>query len=158
MDPATRKAALRMFTYGLYAVGVAHGEDRNMFTANWLSQVSFEPPLVALSVERDSHSIQLLRDSGVLAISVFSADQREQAGLLGKRWKLRPNKIADVRYRLGVTGCPVLEGAPAVVECRVIDSMGAGDSTIFLAEVIHAEAQEEGTPLTMREAGFRHAG
>jgi flavin reductase (DIM6/NTAB) family NADH-FMN oxidoreductase RutF len=158
LDPAARKAALRMFTYGLYAVGVAHGEDRNMFTANWLTQVSFEPPLIALSVESDSHSIKLLRDSGVLAISVFSADQRDQAGLLGKRWKLRPNKIADVRYRPGVTGCPVLEGAAAVVECRVIDSMEAGDSTIFLAEVIHAEAKEEGTPLTMREAGFRHAG
>jgi flavin reductase (DIM6/NTAB) family NADH-FMN oxidoreductase RutF len=158
LDPAAKKAALRMFTYGLYAIGVAHGEDRNMFTANWLTQVSFEPPLVAISVENDGHSIGLLRASGVFAISVFSTDQREQAGVLGKRWKLRPDKIEDVRHRPGITGCPVLEEAPGVVECRVIDQMEAGDSTIFLAEVIHAEVQGDAQPLTMQEAGFRHAG
>ncbi len=158
LDPAAKKAVLRMFTYGLYAVGVAHGDDRNMFTANWLTQVSFEPPLVAISVENDSHSIGLLRESDVFAISVFSTEQREQAGALGKRWKLRPNKIEDVRYWLGVTGCPILEDAPGVVECQVIDSMPAGDSTVFLAEVINAEVQGEGMPLTMQQAGFRHAG
>ena len=158
LDPAAKKAVLRMFTYGLYAVGVANGRDRNMFTANWLTQVSFEPPLLAVSVESDSHSIGLLRESGVFAVSIYSTDQREQAGLLGKRWKLRPDKIEDVPYQLGVTGCPILEGAPGVVECRVIDSMEAGDSTVFLAEVIHAQVQSETKPLTMQEAGFRHAG
>jgi flavin reductase (DIM6/NTAB) family NADH-FMN oxidoreductase RutF len=158
LDPAARKAVLRMFAYGLYAVGVAHGGDRNMFTANWLTQVSFDPPLVALSVENDSHSIGLLRESGAFAISVFSTEQREQAGLLGKRWKLRPDKIEDVRYRSGQTGCPILEDALGAVECRVIGSMEAGDSTVFLSEVIHAEVQRAGTPLTMQEAGFRHAG
>lgn len=34
----------------------------------------------------------------------------------------------------------------------------AGDSTLFIAEVIHAEVLAEGAPLTMAEAGFRHAG
>lgn len=158
LDPAAKKAALRMFTYGLYAVGVAHGDDRNMFTANWLTQVSFEPPLVALSVENDSHSIELLRQSGVFAVSVFSDQQREEAGLLGKRWRLRPDKIGDVSHRPGVTGCPVLEDALGVVECRVTGSIPAGDSTLFLAEVIHAEVLHEGIPLTMQAAGFRHAG
>ena len=158
LDPTARKAVLRMFTYGLYAVGVAHGGDRNMFTANWLTQVSFEPPLLALSVENDSHSIELLRPSGVFAISVFSTEQREQAGLLGKRWKLRPDKIDDMQLRPGLTGCPILEDALGSVECRVIGSMEAGDSTLFLSEVIHAEVQRDGAPLTMQEAGFRHAG
>jgi flavin reductase (DIM6/NTAB) family NADH-FMN oxidoreductase RutF len=158
LDPAGKKAVLRMVTYGLYAVGVAHGEDRNMFTANWLTQVSFEPPLVALSVENDSHSIGLLRESGVFAVSIFGDDQRQEAGLLGKRWKLRPHKIEEVQYRLGVTGCPILTDALGVLECRVVGSTEAGDSTLFLAGLVHAEVQREGTPLTMQEAGFRHAG
>lgn len=165
LDPAAKKAVLRMFTYGLYAVGVAEGGERNMFTANWISQVSFDPPLVALSVENDGHSIDLIRRSGVFAVSVFASEQREQAGLLGKRWKLRPNKIDDVAYRLGVTGCPILEDGLGAIECRILDRMEAGDSTLFLAEVIHAQvqgeasgSQAEGAPLTMREAGFRHAG
>lgn len=158
LDPAHKKTVLRLFTYGLYAVGVADGEDRNMFTANWLTQVSFDPPLLALSVENDSHSIDLIRRTGVFAVSVFADDQREQAGALGKRWALRPDKIDEVPHRAGVTGCPIMADALGAVECRVMNSMTAGDSTVFLAEVIAAETLREGEPLTMRAAGFRHAG
>lgn len=158
LDPAARKTALRLFTYGLYAVGVARGDEKNLFTANWLTQVSFDPPLIALSVEDDSHSIELLRDHGMFAISVFSSDDREQASALGKRWELRPNKIDEVEYELGVTGCPILTDALGTVECRVTGSLPAGDSTIFLGEVIDARVGRAGTPLTMSAAGFRHAG
>jgi flavin reductase (DIM6/NTAB) family NADH-FMN oxidoreductase RutF len=158
LDLAARKTALRLFTYGLYAVGVSRGDEKNLFTANWLTQVSFEPPLIALSVEHHSHSIALLRENGVFAISVFSSEDREKAGALGKRWELRPNKIDEVEYELGVTGCPILKDALGTIECRVMDSMPAGDSTIFLGEVIDARVGREGTPLTMSAAGFRHAG
>jgi flavin reductase (DIM6/NTAB) family NADH-FMN oxidoreductase RutF len=158
LDPAAKKTVLRLFTYGLYAVGVAHGDDRNLFTANWLTQVSFEPPLIAGSVENDSHSIELLRQSGVFAVSVFSSEHREAAGLLGKRWRLRPDKIEQVAHHLGATGCPILDDALGAIECRVVDSMPAGDSTIFLGEVISAIPMRDGAPLTMAEAGFRHAG
>ena len=158
LDPAQRKTALRLFTYGLYAVGVSRGDEKNLFTANWLTQVSFEPSLIAVSVENDSHSIELLRDSGVFAVSVFSSDEREQAGMLGKRWELRPDKIDRVEYDCGITGCPVLRSALGAVECRVTASLPAGDSTVFLGEVIGAQVRREGTPLTMNAAGFRHAG
>ena len=158
LDPVTRKSVLRLFTYGLYAVGVAHAGQRNLFTANWLTQVSFEPPLIALSVENDSHSIGLIRTAGVFAVSVFSSDHREQAGALGKRWQLRPTKIDAAPHELGITGCPILVDALGAVECRVTDSMPAGDSTIFLGEVVAARSGRDGTPLTMNAAGFRHAG
>lgn len=158
LDPQARKEVLRLLTYGLYAVGVAAGSDRNLFTANWLTQVSFDPPLVALSVENDSHSIELIRRSGLFAVSILSSEQREVAGLLGKRWKLRPDKIEQVPYHPGVMGCPVLDGALGSFGCRVTASVPAGDSTLFLAEVAAVERGGPGEPLTMRAAGFRHAG
>ncbi len=158
LDPVAKKTVLRLLTYGLYAIGVARGEDRNMFTANWLTQVSFDPPLLALSVENNSHSIDLIAETGVFTVSVLGEDQRDVAGLLGKRWNLRPNKIDEVQTRPGVTGGPILEDALGAVECRVIGSMPAGDSTVLIAEVIVAEAIRGGTPLSMASAGFRHAG
>jgi flavin reductase (DIM6/NTAB) family NADH-FMN oxidoreductase RutF len=158
LDPGAKKTVLRMVSYGLYAVGVARGEERNMFTANWLSQVSFEPPLVALSVENDGHSIELIRQSGAFAVTVFGDEQRDRAAALGKPWRLNPDKIREVPTRGGITGCPILEDGVGAVECRVVDSMAAGDSTVFLGEVISAEVLREGTPLTMAAAGFRHAG
>ena len=51
MDPALKKQVLRTFTYGLYAVSCADEGEVNIFTANWLTQVSFDPPMLAVSVE-----------------------------------------------------------------------------------------------------------
>jgi flavin reductase (DIM6/NTAB) family NADH-FMN oxidoreductase RutF len=157
-DPVAKKAILRQFTYGLYAVSVAHRGEASAFTANWLTQVSFEPPLVAVSVENDSHSIGLLRAGGVFAVNVYEEGSRELAGLLGKRWSKVPDKLDRVPHRPGVTGCPILLEALGAVECRVVSSLPAGDSTLFVGEVVHAELLREGTPLTMAASGFRHSG
>jgi flavin reductase (DIM6/NTAB) family NADH-FMN oxidoreductase RutF len=157
-DPAAKKQVLRMFTYGLYAVGVASGAEQAMFTANWVTQVSFDPPLIALSVENDSHSIGLLRAGGQFAISVFLSTARDQAGILGRHYRNHPNKMEQVRHRSGMTGCPILEDALGVVECRVVGELPAGDSTVFIGEIISAGVQHDGRPLTMAEAGFRHSG
>ena len=37
----------RTLTTGVYVIGVAHGGRANAFTAAWVSQVSFDPLLVA---------------------------------------------------------------------------------------------------------------
>ena len=103
-------------------------------------------------------SIGLIRETGRFSISIFASGGREMAGLLGKRWKLRPEKLDEVPYRLSPGGLPILENALGTVECRVTDAVAAGDSTVFIAEVVHAEVLHEGDPLTMAEAGFRHAG
>jgi flavin reductase (DIM6/NTAB) family NADH-FMN oxidoreductase RutF len=48
--PAHPVDLFRRLTNGVYIVGVAHGAARNAFTAAWITQVSFDPLLIALSV------------------------------------------------------------------------------------------------------------
>jgi len=64
LDQAAKKKVLRDFTYGLFAITASHQNERGVFTANWLSQASFDPPLVMLSVELDS-SIGRLPSLGI---------------------------------------------------------------------------------------------
>jgi len=158
LDLAAKKAVLRQLSYGLYAVTVQAGGAVNAFTANWLTQASFEPPLVAVSVENDGRSIGMLRASGVFAVNVLDSGARDLAARLGKRSAQVPNKLEGVPWRAGVTGCPILLEALGVVECRLTGEVAAGDSTLFVGEVVAAEVLREGRPLTMLEAGFRHSG
>jgi flavin reductase (DIM6/NTAB) family NADH-FMN oxidoreductase RutF len=158
MDESTKKTALRLFTYGLYAVIVRHGSDANAFTANWLTQVSFDPPMVAVSVENSSHSIGLIRATGIVTINVLASGDREVAGALGKRWEKGPTKLAQVPHRPGPNGCAVLDQALAYLECQVSSSAPAGASTVFVATIQDAQVLREGPHLTMAESGFRHAG
>ena len=158
LDPTAKKTALRLFTYGLYAVSCAHDGDANVFTANWLTQVSFEPPLVAVSVENASASLPLILASGLFAINVFATGQRDLAGALGKSRLRAGDKLGGVPHTLSANGLPLLSETLGWVECRVGDHLVTGDSTLVVGEVIAAGLQRDGEPLTMREAGFRHAG
>ena len=158
MDDAAKKEALRLFTYGLYAITSGGATQRNAFTANWVSQVSFDPPLVVLSIENDSVSLPIIRETGLFAINVYSADQRDLAGMLGKSFSKHPEKLATLSFGEGETGCPVLLECAAYVECRKEGEMPAGDSTLLLAQVVSATVLRRAEPLTMLAAGFRHAG
>lgn len=158
MDETAKRTALRMLTYGLYVVTVRHKDHENGFTANWLTQVSFDPPMLAASVENDSHSIDIIRGTGLFTVNVLASGQRELAGLLGKQWEKAPDKLAQVAYHAGPNGCAVLDDALAYLECEVAGSVAAGDSTVFAARIVGAGVQREDDPLTMAEAGFRHAG
>lgn len=158
MDANVKKQALRTFTYGLYGVSCVEGETVNIFTANWLSQVSFEPPLVAVSVENSSRSLPMILSSRVFTINTFRAGQRELAAKLGKSAIQHPDKLREIEYSIGENGCPILKDALAWVACKVRSTMEAGDSTLILAEVVDAGMVAEGASLTMADAGFRHAG
>jgi flavin reductase (DIM6/NTAB) family NADH-FMN oxidoreductase RutF len=158
MDDAAKKEALRLFTYGLYAVTCGDEREHNAFTANWLSQVSFDPPLVAVSVENTSHSLPIIRRHGSFAVNVYASDERELSGRLGKGFAKHPMKLEGLRWATAAGGCPVLSDAPAWVACRVTGELPAGDSTLVLGEVVDAQINRRVEPLTMLAAGFKHAG
>lgn len=159
MDPAIKKKVLRSFTYGLYIVTVADGASVNGFTANWLTQASFEPPMVVFAMENDSRSIAMIERAGAFAINVAPEGGRDLAARMGRSSKQNPDKLADVPYERGpATGSPVLPGCSGWVECRLVSSTPAGDHTLLLGEVVEAGEGLEARSLTMGEAGFRYSG
>lgn len=164
MDPQAKKIVLRHITYGLYAVTASHAGERGVFTANWLTQVSFDPPLLVLSVERDSSTLPLIRASGLFAVCPFTEEQRELAGALGRPKARAGDKFAALDLSVVETLVPDGDGPPALADAlgyavaQVSHEFPAGDSVVILAEVIEAKVLNEGRPLEMRAAGFRHAG
>ena len=70
-----------------------------------------------------------------------------------------PDKIAGIAWEPGdATGCPILDGTLGALECRVVNTMDAGDSVLVLAAIVAAHPLCDGAPLTMQAAGFKHAG
>lgn len=160
LDQQAKKTVLRQFTYGLAAVTAAHDGERGVFTANWLSQVSFEPPLVILSVELESSTLPLIRASGTFVICPLGEEQRELAGALGRPKARAGDKFAALDLRIVQTQSsqPALADALGYVVCAVRSETPAGDSVVLIGEIVEAAVFSEGAPLTMRAAGFRHAG
>ncbi|MFN8482548.1 MAG: flavin reductase family protein [Anaerolineae bacterium] len=159
MDPEVKKKALRLFTYGLYAVTAADAGEVAGMTANWLAQAAFEPPMLMVAFEADSRTLAVVRHSGTFAVNVYESGQRELAGQLGRASVKRPDKLEAIASQPGpLTGAPLLDAALAWVECRVTGELPSGDHVVVVAEVINAGVNRDGQPLTMAEAGFRYFG
>jgi flavin reductase (DIM6/NTAB) family NADH-FMN oxidoreductase RutF len=144
----------RRLNAGVYVVGVAEGERRNAFTASWLMQVSFDPLLLALSVNPGHASYPLLVAGGGFTVSVLSHDQLDLARHFGTRSGRETDKLAGISWRPGRTGAPILVGAVAYLECRLTSRIPAGDHEIAIARPIAGEILLPGaTPLTYADTG-----
>jgi flavin reductase (DIM6/NTAB) family NADH-FMN oxidoreductase RutF len=158
MDPAQKKKALRLLTYGLYVVTARSAEGYAAGTITWLSQCSLSPPLVMAGVQRDSSLHQAIAVSCAFAVHVVGRSQRPLAMAFFKTAVVERDRINGYRFERGATGAPVLLDAPAWFECRVLDQVARGDHTVFVAEVVGAGVRSEEEPLTLREAGFAYGG
>ncbi len=144
----------RRLTAGVYVVGVADGERRNAFTAAWLMQVSFDPLLLALSVNPGHASFPLLVGGGGFAVSVLSRDQLELARHFGTRSGRETDKLAGISWRAGRTGAPILAEAVAYLECRLTGGIPAGDHEIVIARPVAGEILlPNAIPLTYADTG-----
>jgi flavin reductase (DIM6/NTAB) family NADH-FMN oxidoreductase RutF len=144
----------RRLSYGVYAIGVAEGDRRNAFTAAWVMQTSFDPLLLALSINPDNASHPLLHAGGGFTVNVLKQGQLELARRLGTRSGRDEDKLAGVRWRPGRSGAPILEEALAYFECELAGRTPAGDHELVLGRVVDGKILDpSSTPLTYAETG-----
>ena len=152
MNPV--EAAFRRLTLGVYVVGVAGDGRADAFTAAWVMQASFDPLLLALSINREHASYPLLHAGGGFVVNVLKQEQLDLARALGTQSGRDRDKLAQVHWRPGRGGAPILEEALGYFDCRLEGSMPAGDHDLVLGRVLEARLLDpEAVPLTYAETG-----
>jgi len=144
MDEKAKKTALRMIPYGLYVL-TARSESGSVAaaTVNWVTQASFEPPLVVVGVKMGSGPHAVIKKSKTFALNVLGKDQADIAPRFFKHVEREGDTVAGVPFRPGSTGAPILEGCPGYLECSLQLTLEKGDHSIFIGEVIDAGVAEE---------------
>jgi flavin reductase (DIM6/NTAB) family NADH-FMN oxidoreductase RutF len=158
MDDDATHTILRHFPYGLYVVTVADGDATHGMTANWVTQASVEPPMVAMAVENVSRTIGLIRDARHFAVNLLHQGQRELAAKLGRSSASVPQKLKGVATKPAPTSSvPVLAESVGWLGCRLVATLPAGDHTLVLGQVVEAGVERpEAAALTLEEAGFAY--
>ena len=171
LDPVVE--ALETMPYGLYIIG-SHGSDNiNGMMADWTMQLSFDPRLVGVSLERNSTTLRNLRETGYFTINLLGSEQRsvavkfcqprEASKIKGRSEDASAviyDKMAGVPYQMGaLTSCPILDEGIAYLECRVHELVEAGDHVLAVGLVLDGAILREGSePLTNRILGWSYAG
>jgi len=161
MEDDAKKIALRMIPYGIYVMTVkASNGSIAAATVNWVTQTSFNPPLVVGGVKADSGALNAVRETRCFALNMLGKGQQGQAFAFFKPAEVDGNKVSGEPFKLGsVTGSPILECGQASVECRVTEIVEQGDHHIVIGEVVNAQVAQapDGRPdeaiLEMKELG-----
>ena len=169
-DPVAE--ALELFPYALYIVGSRGSDNINGMMADWVMQVSFEPRLVAVSLERTATTLRNLQETNVFTVNVLNqvdveiarkfAQPRSAAKIQGRSEAgaaVIYDKLRDVPYRRApLTECPVLDAALGYIECEVESFSDAGDHVLAIGRVIGGASLRDGSPLISRDLGWSYAG
>ena len=148
---------MRRFPAPVAVVTTEVDGERYGLTVGSLVSLSLEPPLVGISIGRESSSHEPIRRAGRFAASLLSGEQETVAQHFA-RSGIPPIALwtgADVRA--GEFG-PLVEGALAWLECRISCEYAAGDHTIFVGEVLSGEPGSAGRGLVYREGSYHGAG
>ena len=157
LDPSD---GLQRATYGFIVIGsrAADGEPDGM-TANWGTQVSFEPRLYAVAIEQDAHTRANIEATGVFAVSFMPGGTNELALRLARHSTSGARRLDGLDVQRFETGAPVLAQAVGWIECRVVATHPAGDHVLFVGEVVGGGAgPAEGEPTTLAGIDLSYAG
>lgn len=148
---------LRVVPYGLYVLTAAHDSEVNAITCNWLTQISFDPLLLTVALEKDSQSHLLLVNSGVFVINFLSKDQTDLARRMAAPHRINRHKMVGAAYHTGETGVPILDESIAFLECRVTETLEVGgDHTLFIGEIVSGGVTQKVEPLTLLDSHLRY--
>lgn len=141
---------LYQISYGLYIITSTQGGKFNGQIANTLFQVTSEPPTVAVSINKQNLTHEFIRDSHVFAASILSrGPPLSFIGNFGFKSGRDVDKLAQVSYKIGKTGAPVvLDHTLGYLEVKVINEVDVGTHTIFIGELVEAETLRSGEPMT----------
>ena len=144
----------RRLSVGVYVIGVPDGERHGAFTAAWVTQVSFDPPLLVLSVNPQNASYALLRTGGVFTVNVLERGQLELARRFGTTSSREEDKLAGFAWHPAGNGAPVLDDALAYFECELQDRHPAGDHELVIGLVLGGRVLDpNAVPMLYAETG-----
>lgn len=164
MNVKAKKQTLRMIPYGLYVL-TARTDDParkapevNAATVSWLSQASFEPPRIVVALRNESGIWHKVQAAGAFVVNVVGTGQKDLASTFFRHAEPEGNTLGGVPFHEGVTGAPILDDVPAYLECRVAQTLDAGDHTLFLADIVEAGVQNDLGALDLTETGWHYGG
>lgn len=144
------KLVMRRFAASVNVITSANGLIKNGMTATAVCSVSSNPPSALIIVNKSNRSHPIISKTKAFAVNVLSSNQRHIAANFASKL---PDPFAQIPHSTGKTGCPIIEGADAHIECMVIEQLDVGTHTIFVGKIVAADAAS-GEPLLYHEGRY----
>jgi flavin reductase (DIM6/NTAB) family NADH-FMN oxidoreductase RutF len=155
IEPIQLRKLMRRWATGVTLVTVRQGSESHGMTVSSFTSVSLDPPLILVSLEKDTRTHRLALKSRRFAVSILADFQVELAERFAGRIPDQDDRTASLSSKTDPNAIPIPSGALAYLECEVVDTHDAGTHTLLIAQVIWEEVSGEGQPLLYYDRDFR---
>jgi len=144
LDSEQLRRAMRAWTTGVAVVTALHDGQQYGMTVNSFTSISREPPLVSVTLKKLTHTHELVVKSGEFSVTILSSDQKDISDRFAGKIPDIHDRFEGVQIKTLSTDAPLLDGGLAHFNCRVVNSIPAGENTLFIAEVVAVSRDGEG--------------
>lgn len=142
-DSLAQRRILGHFATGVTVATALHNREIVGMTANAVTSLSLNPPLVLVAVDKLAAMHDALMASRHFALNILDESQEQ----LSRRFAQRgPKDVSDLTWKTADSGAPILVDALAWVDCRLTEVLPGGDHDIFIGEILAGDCRD-GLPL-----------
>jgi flavin reductase (DIM6/NTAB) family NADH-FMN oxidoreductase RutF len=138
MEQRNFRNAMGKFATGITVVSMKYDNQIIAMTVNAFMSVSLSPKLITISINQQASMHNKFASGKSFGISMLS---KEQEGL-SRYFAKQLGDIEEIEFN-NLNETPVLKGSTAILACKIVDSIRAGDHTIFIAEVTDFAVSDE---------------
>ncbi len=154
VDPEEFKDALASWATGVTVLTSAHEGLVYGITASSFSTLSMDPLLVLVCIQGGNHLERMAPASGKFAVSVLASDQEAISNHFAISGRDPSPEIAEFETFTDQTGCPILQGAIAHLDCELESVLPGGDHVIVVGRVVGAGSDPAREPLLYFRRGY----
>lgn len=129
------RQVMGQFTTGVTVVTTRSQDGLAGLTVNSFTSVSLEPPLVLICVDLYSTALPFIRASGSFAVNILTSEQENLSRCFATTSSERYEHFCHASFHVASTGSPILDGAIAFIDSRIVAEYPGGDHVIFLGRV-----------------------
>jgi flavin reductase len=142
-DSADQRRIMGCFATGVTVITTTDGESATGFTANSMTSLSLDPPLVLFALKKTAGSHAAFVSSKKFAVNILTVEQEAVSNRFASPG---PKEFSDLNTTTAETGSPILSDSLAWVDCKLVDVIPGGDHDIFIGEVLAGDVNG-GEPL-----------
>ncbi|MCL4559358.1 MAG: flavin reductase family protein [Chloroflexi bacterium] len=153
-DPESMRRAMRQWVAGVTVVTSRFGEVQHGMTVSSFTSISLTPPMILVSLERSTRTHGLISASGYFGVTILSGAQKQLSETFAGRIGSDEDRFKDIETFNLLSPAPFLKRGLAFLDCRVVNVVEAGTSTVFFAEVMAAQSGEDFDPLAYTNRSY----
>ncbi len=159
IDPVLKRSLGQMIK-GVEVVGAHHDGVSRAYCSHWVTQVSFEEPIVMASVSPKHDTYPLMVASGQFSVSILAGDQVDVGQYFsypGRKFRYIADEYLE---ELADSRLPVVKNCVAWLRCEIFQQMTMADHELLFARVVEVGAGRLKDPplLYSSRLGWRIAG